>query len=190
MARCRLRGRLGCVACFFGGAFAHSARHRPPNSSRNRLRIATALDTTGTHATVASTLTTVRQLTNSAVTSWNNFSLDTAAAARFPAPATHARSTCVMLYSNRQNANWNTVACGVPPISPASPNTSVTCWNTCSMPHRIRYNASTSAAGYKAASSRLVPHHGNGLSRKSEIPYLTRSLDCEEIDRWQGRPRR
>ena len=36
----------------------------------------------------------------------------------------------------------------------------------------------------------LVPHHGNGLSRKSEIPYLTRSLDCEEIDRWQGRPRR
>ena len=42
----------------------------------------------------------------------------------------------------------------------------------------------------KRGGVRLVPHHGNGLSRKSEIPYLTRSLDCEEIDRWQGRPRR
>ena len=55
-------------------------------------------------------------------------------------------------------------------------------------------NTSHSGQTYYTAnpvrSYKLVPHHGNGLSRKSEIPYLTRSLDCEEIDRWQGRPRR
>jgi transposase len=36
----------------------------------------------------------------------------------------------------------------------------------------------------------LVPHRENGLSRNLEIPYLARSLDCEEIDQWQGRPQR
>ena len=66
------------------------------------------------------------------------------------------RTTWIMLYNIMHMANWKIVPSGLVPIRCDSPNTSVTCWNMRSIPHRFRYISSKSSAGNCSASQRLV----------------------------------